>query len=791
MRKHQVFAFLLISLFQYSIARGREVPSVGEAVLNRWSLLGPFAVHCAPQSPSFTSLRSLGFEADLLADSGGEAQLVSTTNCVTWNGQPLVWQRVESARNVIDLAESFESRSWSVAYAATSFESAGDMERLLGVGSDDAIRIWLNGQLVHDNWVVRPLRPNDDLVKVQLKKGMNHILLKVANGQGNWGFSCTVLTAVQQAQMLVKAAASGNEERVRKLIDQGVEINAISPHTITPWQAAKLRGFDHIADLLVSKGAKTDIPFSPTRFLRSVLESRTKESGPGVAVLVSRGGKIIFQDGFGMANLEHDIPVVSKTKFRIGSVTKQFASAAILKLQEEGQLNVNDSLAKYIRDFPRGDAVRIHHLLTHTSGIKSFTSKPEFISTVTLEKSTEEMIESFKHDPFDFDPGEKWSYNNSGYLLLGYIIEKVSGQDFGQYLNETFFQPLGMHDTGVHDATTVLKLEATGYSHTDDGVRKAIDWNMSQAGAAGNLYSTVEDLYRWNEAVFTGELLSAQSMDVAFTPVQVDDENTAKVPYGFGWTVDENRGLRRIRHNGGLHGFLGSLVRYPGQDLTIAVLHNSSPPMPGLAPEELVNIIASTYLGEFMKSSPKDDLDERVDPATYQQLVGHYEYGPGASLTVTVEDDRLYAQLTGQPRFEIYPAATDRFFWKVVKAQIEFVRDENGMVTAARHSQGSLKFVAPKLKEEKIIDIAAETLDGYVGKYSYKGLGTLTVRRDGRQLKAQMTGQPEFDIYPKSEVEFFWKVVKAEIRFVLNDNGRIEKAIHKQGGATIEAKKIE
>ena len=172
-------------------------------------------------------------------------------------------------------------------------------------------------------------------------------------------------------------------------------------------------------------------------------------------MLVARDGKVLLSHGFGMADLSHDVPITPTTKFRIGSVTKQFTAAAILKLQEEGRLSVNDKLSKFFPDFPRGDEVTIHHLLTHTSGIKSFTSKPDFMATVTSPATSDQMIDSFKNDPFDFDPGEELSYNNSGYFLLGLIIEKVSGKSFNDYLRDTFFEPLGMHDTGVHTSTAV------------------------------------------------------------------------------------------------------------------------------------------------------------------------------------------------------------------------------------------------------------------------------------------------------------------------------------------------
>ncbi len=175
------------------------------------------------------------------------------------------------------------------------------------------------------------------------------------------------------------------------------------------------------------------------------------------------------------------------TKFRIGSITKQFTAAAILRLQEQGKLSVRDPLSKFIPDYPRGSEVTLHHLLTHTSGIHSYTGKPNFLETVSAYTTPEDLIKSFKNDPYDFDPGKKWLYNNSGYFLLGYIIEKVSGQSYGEFLKQQFFEPLGMKNTGVHHWSDILEHEAFGYAYEAGRFKKAQNWDMSRAGGAGAL----------------------------------------------------------------------------------------------------------------------------------------------------------------------------------------------------------------------------------------------------------------------------------------------------------------
>lgn len=262
--------------------------------------------------------------------------------------------------------------------------------------------------------------------------------------------------------------------------------------------------------------------------------------------------------------------------------------------------------------------------------------------------------------------------------------------------------------------------------------------------------------------------------------------------YGFGWMIGEHRGLRTIAHSGGLNGWSAELTRYPDQKTTVVVLHNALPQMPGLSPQKVSALAADVFLWQEMKPIPAFEEDKSADPTTFVQYVGRYDY-MGAVLDVALEGKhkQLTAQLTGQPRHPIFPSGDDRFYWKVVDAQVEFLKDNKGQVTSARHMQGGQSFVADRLAEEKEVPVDEKKLDCYVGKYEYPGIGVLTVRRDKDKLMAQMTGQPEYEIYGKAEDLFFWKVVAAEVKFVVGKDGKVEKAIHQQSGAKLEAKKIE
>ncbi len=520
-----------------------------------------------------------------------------------------------------------------------------------------------------------------------------------------------------------------------------------------------------------------------TRHLSEV----TQGDSPGVAVLVARDGKIAFQGGFGFADMAKKTPVTVETKFRIGSISKQFTAAAILKLAEEKKLSVTDPLSKFFPDFPRAEKITLHHLLTHTSGIHSYTDKPDFLSRVSAAIEPGKLIDSFKNDAPDFAPGAGFHYNNSAYFLLGEIVAKVSGKPLGDYLRDAFFTPLDMKSTGIFVNSAPPAGMALGYSFADGKSAPALDWDMSWAGGAGALYSTVGDLFRWHEALFGGRVLNAESLKAATTPVALPADVDG-MKYGYGLVMYEVKRLRAIGHGGGLNGWSSDLVRLPDENCTVVVLANALPPPPGLAPAEISRSAAEKILADEIKKLPPMSEDKSVDPKTFAALVGRYDY-KGAILAVTVEDGHLFAQLTGQPKYEIFPKGADEFFWKVTDAQVAFLRNEKGEVISARHTQNGNTFNAPRLAEDAL-KLTDAQLDALLGQYQYGPGSVLTVTREGGQLFAQLTSQPKMPIFPKSASEFEWRVVAAKVEFVKGDDGKVTKAIHHQNGVTFDAPKI-
>jgi CubicO group peptidase (beta-lactamase class C family) len=388
------------------------------------------------------------------------------------------------------------------------------------------------------------------------------------------------------------------------------------------------------------------------------------------SILIAQGDKILVSKGYGMANLELDVSNTPQTKFRLGSVTKQFTSMAIMQLQEKGLLNVNDPIKKYISDYPNGDKITIHHLLTHTSGIPNLTDFPDFTETMMIPSPVEKTIERFKNKPLEFEPGEKFSYSNSGYVLLGYLVEKISGKSYESFLNENIFQPLNMTNSGYDHNSTILKNRASGYSLGKDGLINAPYIDMSLPIGGGALYSTVEDLYLWDRALYTEKLVSKASLEKMFTPFKED--------YGYGWAITELFNRKRVSHSGGINGFSCNISRYVNDDVCVIVLSNIEHAPVGQMAKDLAAIV----FGEKYEL-PQERVAIQVDPNIYDAYVGEYQVDTTLILNITKEDNRLFAQAigTGQPTFEIFPESETKFFLKVVDAQITFVKDEKGTIT--------------------------------------------------------------------------------------------------------------
>ena len=323
--------------------------------------------------------------------------------------------------------------------------------------------------------------------------------------------------------------------------------------------------------------------------LAARLDAIAADTGFAGAVGVSRRGEILLSRGIGLANVEHQVSNTSHTKFRIGSLTKQFTAMALMILQEQNKLSLEDPIGKHINPVPDAwNKITVHQLLNHTSGIPSFTSFPDHVSKMTLPFTPDEMLERIAEKELDFVPGSGFRYSNSGYFLLGMIIETVSGSTYEDFLQSEIFLPLGMSNSGYDHFQSIVPDRATGYAVVKEQRYRAAYLDMSQPFSAGALYSTVDDLLIWDRALKEGRLLTAAGYQRMWKGNRAD--------YAYGWSVSERGGRRLICHGGGINGFSSYILRIPDEDVCVVVLSNISTINTAAIARELAELTVSDEL---------------------------------------------------------------------------------------------------------------------------------------------------------------------------------------------------
>ncbi|MDQ3489160.1 MAG: serine hydrolase [Acidobacteriota bacterium] len=390
-------------------------------------------------------------------------------------------------------------------------------------------------------------------------------------------------------------------------------------------------------------------------------------------ILLAKDGRPLVMKGYGFANIEWQIPNTPQTRFRIGSVTKQFTSMMVMQLREQGKVKLDDSVCMFVAPCPdTWKPVTVHHLLTHTSGIPTYTAIPAWRETNMVPKTTEQMVAIFRDLPLEWVPGAKFAYNNSGYFLLGVVIEKITGKKYQQALQDMILTPTGLKDTGYDWPGTILPQRAAGYEGRGENIRNAAALDMQQPYSAGSLYSTVLDLLKWEQTLYTETLLPEAAKTIMWTPF--------KNGYAYGWSIAEpgpnTFGHKRIAHSGGINGFSSMLIRVPGENVTAIVLSNNSTVNAGLVARDLLAV----YYGQPF-TMPAIQTVASVDPGVFDSYVGEYQFRPDFTLTVAREGNRLFAQATGQGRFEVFAESETKFFAKVAPITIVFGKGPDGKVT--------------------------------------------------------------------------------------------------------------
>lgn len=509
----------------------------------------------------------------------------------------------------------------------------------------------------------------------------------------------------------------------------------------------------------------------------------------GAAVLVVSHGEVLLRHGYGMANLELGVPVKPEHVFRLGSITKQFTAVAILQLVEAGKIKLDDDITTYVPDVQTGgNKLTLTHLLTHTSGLPSFTDQPEFRTGARKDITLAETLAWIKDKPAHFAPGTDWLYCNTGFRLLGAVIEKVSGQSYADYVDAHIFKPADMKDSGYDRTERIVPQRVPGYSAKGGRTVNADFVSMTQPHAAGALLSNVDDLWKWEQALAAGKLVGPALLAQAYTSARLPDGRATG--YGFGWSIGTIAGHPSVEHGGGIQGFSTYELRAADAGLYIAVLCNSDSPR--TPPSTAATRIATLVLGK-----PAEIVTVIVPADTLRDYAGVYRVMPEQKIAFAVEGGALVLKDARGRATPLDALSATEFTGPNRDARYTFKRDAAGRVERVLvHQRLAAERFAARVDEpledpvKSAVTVATDVLDRCVGDYELGPGFILTVRRDGDSLAAQATGQPEFNLIAESPVRFRVKQVPAAIEFKTDADGAATSLVLFQNGREVPGKKI-
>jgi CubicO group peptidase (beta-lactamase class C family) len=548
-------------------------------------------------------------------------------------------------------------------------------------------------------------------------------------------------------------------------------------------------------------GQKVLVSKNKIKKIETILKESYANEQPGISYLIAQDNKILVQKGIGMSEMEFGIAIRPDHVFAIGSVSKQFTAVAMLKLVEMGKVSLSADVKTYLPNYnTHGKTITIANLLSHTSGISSFTEMESFSTLYKEDKTKEEIRKSFEDSALLFNPNSYWSYSNSGYVLAGLIIEKVSGVDLHEFLQKNIFDVAGMKQTYFGSNTSIYGKKAYGYDLADEGkVGKATEYSWSWPLGAGDILSTTGDLFLWHKALSEGRIISKENVTLAFSDYKLS--NGISTNYGFGWAVSKLNNKTIINHGGAIGGFLSETAKIEEDGIVIILLSNNT----SISPSASMSKILLALL-DIKDSNPIVNTSSQ----NLQELVGSYEVNfDGGRVTsnstkekiyryITVENDKLFIQRTGRAKVELLAYDKDAFYINNGSQRFKFLRDKNNKVMALEVISFPLQFGpsdvcklsnAPLPSAKVIVKVDPAVLNTYVGKYELAPSFILDITVDGDRIFCQATGQNKFEIFPTSNTSFFVKVVDASIDFNVAADGKVISLFLTQG-RKMEAKRL-
>ncbi len=542
-----------------------------------------------------------------------------------------------------------------------------------------------------------------------------------------------------------------------------------------------------MASILLASSAASALALPPefAATADKIIDSAAPAGGPGFAVVITENGKTAYRRERGLANIETKTPITAATSFRFASVTKQFTAAAIMKLVDQGKVSLDDPLTKYLPDYPGpGGAATVRQLLNHTSGIMPYTQITSWAAKADAGAvaTTQSLIDEFKNVPLQFQPGEKYSYNNSGYVLLGAILEKVTGKSWDTAIVSTITAPLGLKSIMAGVQEPHVKGMAIGYTDAQGKIVPSSSVHMSNPHAAGALIGTADDLARWGYALHSGAVVSPASYALMTSAQKTNDGKD--IAYGFGLAPGDVRGRPSVGHNGNIHGFASGTLYVVEPKIFVTVLSNSDSMTEAAT---LATRLAAAAIGDPFPQF----VAQAVDRQAISPVLGAYALPVGERMLFE-RGGRLFTRRSGGRELEVFPAGGNRFFygpdsltWFAITTGVD------GKKVMEMHHDGATDperatWAGPVPPEKAALFVPVDVLDSYIGTYT-SPIGDFLIIRQGETLEVKLGNQPTIAMKAISNHEFEIAEVGAKLTFGQVANGKAATMTLDQNGQSIDA----
>lgn len=528
--------------------------------------------------------------------------------------------------------------------------------------------------------------------------------------------------------------------------------------------------------LLWSISTATSYAQSLTEKLDQLFESAYNPRKSGAAILISKDGKTIYQNQIGLANVEYQIPISTKTKFHIGSITKQFTAASILLLEQDGKLAINDPISKYLPSMPADKkTLTIAQLLAHTSGFKDYPQIPEIRSQIRNNLSPKQLIALVNEVALEFEQGTELSYSNSGYVLLGVLIEAISGQDYGSFLENRIFKKLDMNSTSVNNYEAIVANRAIGYSEDENDQLIHATFHTSPF-SAGAIISTVEDLNIWAIGLYQGQIISAKSLKKMLRNNLL--RNGQETDNGFGWEINEIADMPCFEHSGFVPGYKSNSIYIPEQNIYIVVMQNNEYGSPTPTMINAAALVAG-------KPYPRLKDAKQLSEAAIKNISGTYELEGGEERIIFKNEDGFHIKALGGQASTLYASDETTLFYREGYRQISFKKSKEGKLVGFTYKNRSLKTNAIKTsdtvpEERNVVQLDVATLENFIGGYEFEPF-TLAITLEGETLYIQPEGSNKVSMVPIAANAFLIEEIGAEITFKALAGGSMEASLLMEG----------